>query len=151
VLLLVATFLGSIGVVQSFIVLSIGLDVFHLSLPELQSFIYLKLSVGGHLILLAARTKGPFWSVRPAPQLLWAIILTQAVATALVVFGILLPPLPLEYVAFIWLQALLVFVIVDQLKVGLYNILVKRGMVTRGIAAPDERVSIDEASPIRSS
>lgn len=151
VLLLVATFLGSIGVVQSFIVLSIGLDVFHLSLPELQSFIYLKLSVGGHLILLAARTKGPFWSVRPAPQLLWAIILTQAVATALVVFGILLPPLPLEYVAFIWLQALLVFVIADQLKVGLYNILVKRGMVTRGIAAPDERVSIDEASPIRSS
>ncbi len=151
VLLLVATFLGSLGVVQSFIILSIGLDVFHLTLPELQSFIYLKLSVGGHLILLVARTKGPFWSVRPAPQLLWAIILTQAVATVLVVFGILLPPLPLEYVAFIWGQALLVFVIADQLKVGLYNILIKRGMVTRGIEAPNEGISIEEATASRSS
>lgn len=134
VLLMVATYLGMIGVVVSFIVLYIGLEVFHLSPSALQSFIYLKLSLGGHLVLLVARTKGPFWSIRPAPQLLWAIVLTQTVATILVAFGILLPQLDLVYVAFIWAESLLVFVITDLLKVRLYDVLIKRGMVTRGIS-----------------
>ncbi len=137
-LLLVAMYLGMIGVVESFIVLYIGLNVFHLDQASLQSFIYLKLSVGGHLVLLVARTKGHFWSVRPAPQLLWAIILTQTTATLLVIFGILLPQLGLVYVAFIWVEGLLVFIITDFLKVGLYDILIKRGVVAQGISAPED-------------
>ncbi len=133
-LLLVATYLGMIGVIESFIVLYIGLNVFHLSASSLQSFIYLKLSVGGHLVLLVARTKKSFWSVRPAPQLLLAIIFTQTTATLLVIFGILLPPLGLVYVAFIWIEGLVVFVITDYLKVGLYDLLIRRQKVAVGIA-----------------
>ena len=133
-LLLVATYLGMIGVIESFIVLYIGLNVFHLSASSLQSFIYLKLSVGGHLVLLVARTKKSFWSVRPAPQLLLAIIFTQTTATLLVIFGILLPPLGLVYVAFIWIEGLVVFVITDYLKVGLYDLLIRRQKVAASIA-----------------
>ncbi len=147
VLLVVATFLGAIGVVMSFMILYIGLNVFHLSHTEIQSFVYLKLSVGGHLVLLVARTKGPFWSVRPAPQLLWAIILTQTTATLLVLFGILLPPLAPQYVAFVWIAMLLVFVFTDLLKVRLYSYLMRRGVVTRGIGAPEE---IDGKGPTAS-
>ena len=105
------SFLGFIGVVVSFLTLYIGLDVFHLDHVTILSFVYLKLSVAGHLVLLAARTKGPFWSVRPARSLLIAVIATQAIATALVSFGILLPQLGLQYVAFIWVEMLIVFVI----------------------------------------
>lgn len=138
IVLTVATYLGMIGLTVSFVVLYIGLDIFHLSVPQLQSFVYLKLSVGGHFVLLVARTKGPFWTVRPAPQLLGAIILTQLTATSLVLFGILLPPLPLIYVAFIWAEAFTVFFITDALKVLLYRRLVKRGKVAMGIAPPAE-------------
>ncbi len=138
VLILISTFLGTIGVIESFIVLYIGLFVFHLSTPELQSFIYLKLSIGGHLVLLVARTKGRFWSVRPAPQLLAAIVLTQTTATLLVLFGVLLPQLSITYVAFIWIEGLIVFVITDVLKVGLYDVLIRRGKVAKGISSPEE-------------
>ena len=135
VLLLVATYLGSIGVVISFIVLYIALNVFHLDAPMLHSLIYLKLSAGGHFVLLAARTKGPFWSVRPAPQLMWAIVLTQLTATILVTFGILLPQLPLVYVGFIWAESALF--VTDFLKVRLYNVLIRRGIVAKGISSDE--------------
>jgi hypothetical protein len=29
---------------------------------------YLKLSVAGHLTIFVTRTRGPFWSTRPAPR-----------------------------------------------------------------------------------
>ncbi len=136
--IIVATFLGFIGVVVSFATLYLGLDVFHLDQVTILSFVYLKLSVGGHLVLLVARTKGPFWSVKPARSLLIAIILTQAIATALVSFGILLPKLGLQYVAFIWAEMLIVFVITDFLKVRLYNYLIGKGEVARGISSQKE-------------
>jgi H+-transporting ATPase len=136
--LLVATFLGFIGVVVSFLTLLLGLDVFHLDQVTILSFVYLKLSVGGHLVLLVARTKGPFWSVKPARPLLLAIISTQAIATILVSFGILLPQLGIQYVAFIWVEMLIVFVITDFLKVRLYKYLIRKGEVAIGIASQKE-------------
>ena len=69
----------------------LGMDVFNLSHSTLQSFIYLKLSVAGHLTVLVARTKGPFWSVRPARPLMAAILVTQFIATLITVYGIGLP------------------------------------------------------------
>ena len=34
----------------------------------IQTLIYLKLSVAGHLTIFVTRTRGPFWSTRPAPD-----------------------------------------------------------------------------------
>jgi H+-transporting ATPase len=57
----IATALGIIGVASTFILLYIGKDIFQLNSSMLQSFIYLKLSVTGHLFLFAARTRSHFW------------------------------------------------------------------------------------------
>ena len=138
IVMLVATFLGMIGVAVSFFTLYLGLDVFHLGQASIQSFIYLKLSIAGHLVVLVARTKGHFWLVKPSRKLLTAIIGTQAVATILVTFGILLPQLPIQYVLFIWVEMLIVFVITDYLKVGLYKRLVRKGEVGLGISSQAE-------------
>ena len=140
IVILVATFLGMIGVVVSFFTLYLGLDVFHLGQASIQSFIYLKLSIAGHLVVLVARTKGHFWSVKPSRKLLAAIIGTQTVATILVTFGILLPQLPIVYVIFIWVEMLIVFVITDYLKVGLYKYLIRKGEVGMGISSQAEIV-----------
>jgi H+-transporting ATPase len=140
IVILVATFLGMIGVVVSFFTLYLGLDIFHLGQASIQSFIYLKLSIAGHLVVLAARTKGHFWSVKPSRKLLAAIIGTQTVATILVTFGILLPQLPIVYVIFIWVEMLIVFVITDYLKVGLYKYLIRKGEVGMGISSQAEVV-----------
>lgn len=59
----IATTLGIIGVASTFILLYIGKDIFQLNPYMLQSFIYLKLSIAGHLFLFVARTRHHFWSI----------------------------------------------------------------------------------------
>jgi len=120
-LLGMATFLGIIGVTASFGIFVIGDVVFHLSREILQSFIYLKLSVAGHLTLLVARTRGPFWSVKPAKPLIAAIIGTQLVATLITVYGLLLPAMGWGLALFVWGYALVWFLVTDVLKVAFYK------------------------------
>jgi H+-transporting ATPase len=122
-LLGIATFLGIIGVFSSFGILYIGYEALKLNLLVLQSFIYLKLSVAGHLTVFVARAKGPFWSVKPAKPLLLAVIATQLVATIITVYGILLPPMGWGLAALVWGYALTLFVITDFAKVRLYKLL----------------------------
>lgn len=122
-LLSVATFLGIIGVFSSFVILYIGTVVLKLNPLVLQSFIYLKLSVAGHLTVFVARTKGHFWSVKPAKPLLLAVMVTQLVATLITVYGILLPGMGWGLALLVWGYALILFVVTDFAKVGLYKLL----------------------------
>lgn len=122
-LLSMATILGIIGVATSFGILYIGLDIFHLTRDVLQSFIYLKLSVAGHLTMFVARTKGHFWSVRPAKILFVAIIVTQMIATLITVYGFLLPAMSWSLALFVWGYALTAFIVTDFLKVYIYKLL----------------------------
>lgn len=62
----------------------------HLPLEVVRSLISLKLAVAGHLTVFVARTRGPFWSVRPAPVLLGAVIATQTIATLITVYGLII-------------------------------------------------------------
>ncbi len=119
----IASLLGVMGVLESFLVLYIGRDVFHLSREVLQSFIYLKLSVSGNLTVFMARTRRHFWEIKPALPLLLAIIVTQTIATLITVYGFLLPAMGWAMAGFIWLEALTVFVIIDYFKVKLYRVL----------------------------
>ena len=115
--------LGIIGVISSFGVFYIGYEVLHLSREILQSFIYLKLSVAGHLTVFAARTKGHFWSVRPAKPLFAAVVITQVIATLIVVYGFLLPAMGWGMAFLIWGYALVLFVVTDFAKVFFYKVL----------------------------
>ncbi len=124
----IATMLGIVGVISSFFILYIGLNVFNLSPYLLQSFIYLKLSVAGHMTVFVARTKGHFWSVRPALPLFLAVVITQTIATLIVVYGFLLPAIGWGLAAFIWGYALIAFVITDFIKVYFYRLLSREGV-----------------------
>jgi H+-transporting ATPase len=44
----------------------LGERVFHLDRAHIQTLMYLKLSVAGHLTIFLTRTRGPFWSFSPA-------------------------------------------------------------------------------------
>jgi H+-transporting ATPase len=119
----IATFLGLIGVASSFLILYIGQRVFLLTPAVLQSFIYLKLSVAGHLTVFVARTKKSFWSIKPSIQLFLAVVVTQTIATIITVYGILLPAMGWGLAMFIWAYALIAFVITDFLKLLGYRLL----------------------------
>jgi H+-transporting ATPase len=122
-LLSVSTFLGAIGVVSSFGLLYIGFVVLHLSTAVIQSFVLLKLAVAGHLTLFVARTRGPFWSIRPGRSLFIAVILTKVVATVITVYGILLPAIGWNLALLVWGYALAWFLVQDFLKVRFYKFL----------------------------
>ncbi len=66
----ISTVLGVIGVVAAFGLFYLGERVFHLDRAHIQTLMYLKLSVAGHLTIFLTRTRGPFWSIRPARILL---------------------------------------------------------------------------------
>jgi H+-transporting ATPase len=120
--LTVATTLGLIGVVETFGMLVIGIMLLNLNQAQIQSLIYLKLAVAGHLTLFVARTKRPFFSrPYPAPILLIAILLTQSLAAAIVGFGILVTPIPWIYVGMVWAYCLAWIFIEDWAKLQVYH------------------------------
>jgi len=112
----IATVLGIAGVIASFGLFYLGERVFHLNREFIQSLMYLKLSVAGHLTIFVTRTRGPFWSIRPARILLMAVIGTQLVATVLAVYGILMTPIGWGWGLAVWGYALAWFLINDRIK-----------------------------------
>ena len=119
----IATVLGLAGVVSSFGLFYLGERVFHLNRQVIQTLMYLKLSVAGHLTIFVTRTRGPFWSTRPAPALLNAVIGTQLIATCFAVFGWLMPPIGWGWALAVWGYALTWFLVNDRVKLAAYRIL----------------------------
>ena len=120
--LTLATVLGLIGVVETFGILVIAKKWFQLTDAEIQSFIYLKLAVAGHMTLFVARTRRPFLSKPyPAPILLGAILGTQTLAAHIVGFGWLVAPIAWKYVGFVWLYCLVWVFIEDRAKLHVYR------------------------------
>jgi H+-transporting ATPase len=119
----VSTVLGIIGVVAAFGLFYLAERVFHLDRGQAQTMMYLKLSVAGHLTIFLTRTRGRFWSIRPARALWIAVLGTQIVATLIAVFGIFMTPLGWKWAMFVWGYALVWFLLNDQIKVLAYRIL----------------------------
>jgi H+-transporting ATPase len=123
VVLGMATFLGLIGVISSFGIFYIGQEVLHLSKEAIQSFIFLKLAVAGHLTIFLTRTRGPFWSIKPSGVMFWAAVLTKILATLVAVYGWFITPISWNLALLVWGYALAAFLFTDFLKVKIYNLL----------------------------
>jgi H+-transporting ATPase len=118
----VSTVLGVIGVVSAFGLFYLGERVFKLDRAHIQTLMYLKLSVAGHLTIFLTRTRGPFWSIRPAKILWIAVLGTQIIATLIAVYGLFMTPLGWGWAAFVWVYALAWFLVNDRLKLLAYRI-----------------------------
>ena len=117
----IASILGVMGVFASFGLFYLGERVFHLSRDFIQPLMYLKLSVAGHLTIFLSRTRGPFWSTRPARVLIFAVLGTQLIATLIAVYGVLMPPIGWGWAAAIWAYAIAWFLVNDRVKVAAYR------------------------------
>ncbi len=118
----IATVLGVIGPMAAFGLFYLGDRVFHLDHQHLQPMMYLMLSVAGHLTIFLTRTRGPFWSIRPARILWMAVLGTQIVATLIAVYGFLMPPLGWSWAGFVWGYALIWALLSDRVKLLAYRI-----------------------------
>jgi H+-transporting ATPase len=119
----IATVLGIVGPIAAFGLFYLGDRVFHLDHAHLQPMMYLMLSVAGHLTIFLTRTRGPFWSIRPAKILWIAVLGTQVVATLIAVYGFLMPPLGWRWAGFVWGYALVWGLLSDRVKLLAYRVL----------------------------
>jgi H+-transporting ATPase len=118
----ISTVLGVIGVVAAFGLFYLGERVFHLDRPHIQTLMYLKLSVAGHLTIFLTRTRGPFWSIRPAKILWMAVLGTQTIATLIAVYGLFMTPLGWKWAGFVWAYALIWALLNDRVKLLAYRL-----------------------------
>ena len=120
----VSTVLGIVGVAAAFGLFYIGERVLHLDHAHVQTLMYLKLSIAGHLTIFLTRTRGPWWSTRPANILLVAVLGTQALATTMAVFGLgIMTPIGWQLAGFVWAYAIVCALLTDPIKLLAYRIL----------------------------
>jgi H+-transporting ATPase len=131
----ISTVLGVVGVISAFGLFYLGERVFHLDRAHIQTLMYLKLSVAGHLTIFLTRTRGPFWSIRPARILLLAVVGTQTLATLIAVYGLFMTPLGWGWALFVWGYALVWFLVNDRVKLLAYRFFDP----VKAAAAPEDR------------
>jgi len=116
-----ASVLGVLGVVESFGLLYVGKQYLHLSNDILQTLVYLKLSIAGHLTIFVTRTRGNFWTKRPSGILFFAVLITQLVATIIAVYGLFMTPIGWKYAGLVWAYCLFWFLLEDFTKIFVYK------------------------------
>ena len=122
-LLTVSTMLGVIGVVASFGLFYILVEM---GIPRdvIQSLIFLKLLVAGHATIFLTRTEDWFWRrPRPSAMLFHASLWSAVAGTLIVVYGILVTPVGWKYALWTWGYALAWIVINDMVKMWTYRLL----------------------------
>jgi len=122
-ILRVSTVLGLIGVVETFGILMIAKLWLGLNVAQIQTFIFLKLAVAGHLTLFVVRTKKPFFKKPfPSRSLLWSAVVTKLLATLLVVYPFgLLTSISWGNVGLIWAYCVVWIFIEDLAKIIVYR------------------------------
>ncbi len=120
--LTLASSLGFVGIIETLGLLIIAKSYFHVALEELQTIIFLKLIVAGHLTLFVARARSWFFTP-PYPSIILfsAILGTQAIAALIAVFGVFITPISWSIVGFIWLYCLVWIFIEDAMKIMVYR------------------------------
>ncbi|MCF8386884.1 MAG: plasma-membrane proton-efflux P-type ATPase [Bacteroidales bacterium] len=124
--LTIASVLSVTGVISSFLLYWYLRTQTHVSTNEIQTMIFLKLLVAGHMTIFLTRNTGALWQ-KPYPSLMLFITLegTQVVGTLFAVYGILIPPIGWTKALIIWAYAFAWIFMLSGIKILTYKILNK--------------------------
>ena len=121
--LAVAIVAGTTGVIASFVLFWIARDIWQLPPGQIQTVIFLKLLVAGHLTIYITRTERWFWQRPwPAARLFWTTEATQLAGTLAAVYGWLLEPIGWTSALLVWAYALLWFPVNNAARVWVLDL-----------------------------
>jgi H+-transporting ATPase len=125
--LMMSTMLGVLGVIASFGLFWIGEEYLQLPRGTIQTLIFLKLLVAGHLTIFLTRNTGAIWQ-RPWPswQLVTSALATKAIGTLAAVYGWFVVPIGWWYALVVWGYALAWFLINSLCKIAVYRLMAHR-------------------------
>jgi H+-transporting ATPase len=120
----IASLLGVLGVVESFLLFYIAEEYMHLPRDTIQTLIFLKLLVAGHLTIYLTRNTGLIWD-RPWPSLKLFLTTetTQVFGTLAAVYGWFVEPIGWGYALMVWGYALAWFIVESPIKMLAYRLL----------------------------
>ena len=143
--------LGVLSIMESFGLLALGMEYWHLDSAHLRSMMFLQLVSSAQLLLLVNRSRKPFW-FKPLPswQLALAIAATQLLGVLMAGFGWLIPALPWWLIGGVWGYNLLWMVVLDLVKLALYRLM--EGREFRGVFADHLQAHLRHANqPVQTS
>ena len=108
--------LATVLLVESFLVLWLMLGVFHQSLSETQTLVFLMLVFSGQTTVYVVRERGRFWSSLPGRTLLVASLCDLLVVSGLATLGILMAPVSPLLIGLTFALALVFMLLLDQIK-----------------------------------
>ncbi len=126
-ILFISTILGITGLITSFTILILLIKYFKLPVHIINTIVFLKLLIAGHLTIFVSRSKSFCWK-KPFPSITLVIttLLTVIIGCLIALFGLkLLTPVNIKWVMFIIVYALLSMFINDLVKVWTYNFIKK--------------------------
>ncbi len=126
--IIVATALGIVGVIGSFGMLLIAMSWLDLGIEQIQTYVFLKMAIAGHLILFVARTRGHCWQAPwPAPIMIWSAVVTKLAATLLAAYGLgLITPITWPEIALIWGYSIASALLSDWVGIQVYRHLLRK-------------------------
>ncbi len=104
-------------VVESFVDLALAWDVFHLSLEETQTLMFVMLVFTGQATVYVVRERDRFWSSRPVGWLLLATTVDVLVVSFLAAAGIFMTAVPLPAIALVLAIAVGFMFVMDPIKI----------------------------------
>ncbi len=108
---------GLVGITNSIFLFILAFNVFHLDWGTIQTMYFLKLTVSGHLLIYVAHTKERWYKFFPSKQVIIATTLTQLVASGFAFFGFLMSPIPLSFIALVWLWSFAWMQVTEGMKI----------------------------------
>lgn len=108
--------LATVLLVESFLVLWLMLGVFHQSLAEIQTLVFLMLVYSGQTTVYVVRERGRFWSSLPGTTLLVASLCDLIVVSGLATLGLLMTPVSPLLIGLIAALAFVFMLLLDQVK-----------------------------------
>ncbi|HZJ40736.1 MAG TPA: HAD-IC family P-type ATPase, partial [Candidatus Saccharimonadales bacterium] len=112
---------GMVGVVNSMLFLLILMKYFHFDWGIISTAFFLKLTIGGHLLIFVAHTKERWYKFLPSRQVILALVGTQILATSLTALGIFMNKIPAYLIIIVWIWTILWMQVTDYFKILLQS------------------------------
>lgn len=99
---IVGSLYGLVGLFNSILFVVLTREILHLDWDTIQTLFFLKLSVGGHLLIYVAHTNERWYKFLPSRIVIFATTLTQIIATLFTIFGIFMSPISIWWAFVVW-------------------------------------------------
>jgi H+-transporting ATPase len=119
----VSTVMGVTGTIGSFAMLYLAVHWLRLPVPKVQTYVFLKMAVAGHLTLFVSRARRSYIArPYPAPIMIWAAVGTKVIATLICLWGFtLVAPIGWLEIALVWGYSIAWSFVTDWAKIAVYR------------------------------